>query len=92
MKLTAYDLGKRPGQNIDQKNGRYTVADRQWRQDIARQAVRKVGMQSTLAEHLGVFPEYVSRWIHGTRPVPDAYVPRLIDVIEGVVEERREAS
>ena len=89
MRITAYDLGKRPGQNIDQKKGRYTVADRQWRQDIAKQAVKAMGAQYKLVELLGVYPAYVSRWVHGTRPVPDAYVPQLIDVIEGVVEERR---
>lgn len=74
----------RRGDNRDARTRcRLEERDRAWRQRLARYASQSLGGDVALARRLGMARVQAHRWTQGVRPVPDKWVPRLIEIVEG---------
>ncbi|MDV6318781.1 hypothetical protein [Chromohalobacter sp. HP20-39] len=81
MKLTPYELGrKRPTDALKQAP---RIADQTWRRELLEQARKILGSYTAIAEKAAVPSSSISRWKSGNRPIPDRYIPLLIEVVEG---------
>lgn len=85
MKLTAYELGqKRPTDALNQSP---RMTDPEWRRELLEQAREILGSYTAITKRTGVPSSSISRWKSGNRPIPDRYIPLLIEVVEGVCED-----
>lgn len=81
MKLTPYDLGrKRPTDALNQSP---RMKDHEWRRELLEHARDVLGSYTAITKRTGVPSSSISRWKSGNRPIPDRYIPLLIEVVEG---------
>jgi len=82
MKLTPYELGhKRPADALMQAPA---MTDPEWRRELLEQARDILGSYTAITEKTGAPSSSISRWKSGSRPIPDRYIPVLIEVAEGL--------
>jgi CRP-like cAMP-binding protein len=83
MKLMSHELASLRQPSTEVVSHRVNCADKLWRITLVREAMEAGGMrQKDLAEWLGLHKAHVNRWLHGVRPVPDHYLPRLAELLE----------
>lgn len=82
MKLMPHDY---PGVKPCPKSGPFSQenADKAWRQKLISDCMEKHGLnRRQLAARVGVHATSLTYWLNGQRPLADARVPILVEILE----------